>query len=102
MSRKIARDAAMRMLYAYELTGELNHDMIQETIEPAALDAEDMQYLRQVTEGAVEQKMCIRDRCSGRASVGCRAENGCFGRLSQGGRHDDGVKKLIAASTGDR
>ena len=42
MSRKIARDAAMRMLYAYELTGELNQDMIQETIEPAALDAEDM------------------------------------------------------------
>ena len=34
MSRKIARDAAMRMLYAYELTGELNQDMIQETIEP--------------------------------------------------------------------
>ena len=29
MSRKIARDAAMRMLYAYELTGELNQDMIQ-------------------------------------------------------------------------
>ena len=44
MSRKIARDAAMRMLYAYELTGELNQDMIQETIEPAALDAEDMKY----------------------------------------------------------
>ena len=59
MSRKIARDAAMRMLYAYELTGELNQDMIQETIEPAALDAEDMKYLKQVTEGAVEQRASL-------------------------------------------
>lgn len=59
MSRKIARDAAMRMLYAYELTGELNQDMIQETIEPAALDAEDMKYLKQVTEGTVEQRASL-------------------------------------------
>lgn len=56
MSRKTARDAAMRVLYAYEMTGEVNLDMIQETIEPAALDAEDMSYLKQVSFGVVEKK----------------------------------------------
>lgn len=56
MSRKTARDAAMCVLYAYELTGELNHEMIQETIEPAALDAADLSYLKQVTQGAVDHK----------------------------------------------
>ena len=71
MSRKIARDAAMRMLYAYELTGELNQDMIQETIEPAALDAEDMKYLKQVTEGAVEQRASL-DTLIEQNAVGCR------------------------------
>lgn len=56
MSRKTARDAAMCVLYAYELTGTLNHEMIQETIEPAALDAADLCYLKQVTQGAVDKQ----------------------------------------------
>ena len=85
MSRKIARDAAMRMLYAYELTGELNQDMIQETIEPAALDAEDMKYLKQVTEGAVEQ----------RASLDTLIEQNAVGwRLSRIGKVDLSILRL--------
>lgn len=85
MSRKIARDAAMRMLYAYELTGELNQDMIQETIEPAALDAEDMKYLKQVTEGAVEQ----------RASLDTLIEKNAVGwRLSRIGKVDLSILRL--------
>lgn len=56
MSRKIARDAAMRMLYAYELTGELNENIIQETIEPTSLDAEDLKYLNEVTQGTVAHR----------------------------------------------
>ena len=85
MSRKIARDAAMRMLYAYELTGELNQDMIQETIEPAALDAEDMKYLKQVTEGAVEQ----------RASMDTLIEQNAVGwRLSRIGKVDLSILRL--------
>ena len=56
MSRKTARDAAMRVLYAYELTGDVNLDTVQETIEPTALDAEDMQYLKQVCFGVEEKK----------------------------------------------
>ena len=85
MSRKIARDAAMRMLYAYELTGELNQDMIQETIEPAALDAEDMKYLKQVTEGTVEQ----------RASLDTLIEQNAVGwRLSRIGKVDLSILRL--------
>ena len=85
MSRKIARDAAMRMLYAYELTGELNQDMIQETIEPAALDAEDMKYLKQITEGAVEQ----------RASLDTLIEQNAVGwRLSRIGKVDLSILRL--------
>lgn len=85
MSRKIARDAAMRMLYAYELTGELSQDMIQETIEPAALDAEDMKYLKQVTEGAVEQ----------RASLDTLIEQNAVGwRLSRIGKVDLSILRL--------
>ena len=85
MSRKIARDAAMRMLYAFELTGELNQDMIQETIEPAALDAEDMKYLKQVTEGAVEQ----------RASLDTLIEQNAVGwRLSRIGKVDLSILRL--------
>ena len=85
MSRKIARDAAMRMLYAYELTGELNQDMIQETIEPAALDAEDMKYLKQVTEGTVEL----------RASLDTLIEQNAVGwRLSRIGKVDLSILRL--------
>ena len=85
MSRKIARDAAMRMLYAYELTGELNQDMIQETIEPAALDAEDMNDLKQVTEGTVEQ----------RASLDTLIEQNAVGwRLSRSGKVDLSIRRL--------
>ena len=85
MSRKIARDAAMRMLNAYELTGELNQDMIQETIEPAALDAEDMKYLKQVTEGTVEQ----------RASLDTLIEQNAVGwRLSRIGKVDLSILRL--------
>ena len=85
MSRTIARDAAMRMLYAYELTGELNQDMIQETIEPAALDAEDMKYLKQITEGAVEQ----------RASLDTLIEQNAVGwRLSRIGKVDLSILRL--------
>ena len=85
MSRKIARDAAMRMLYAYELTGELNQDMIQETIEPAALDAEDMKCLKQITEGAVEQ----------RASLDTLIEQNAVGwRLSRIGKVDLSILRL--------
>ena len=71
MSRKTARDAAMRVLYAYELAGDVNLDTVQETIEPAALDAEDMQYLKQVCFG-VEEKRDELDALIEQNAVGWR------------------------------
>ncbi len=53
MSRKSAREASVCLLYAFTITGELDFDILQQTMEPTALDKEDMAYLENVTQGVV-------------------------------------------------
>ncbi|MDL2220162.1 transcription antitermination factor NusB [Eubacteriales bacterium OttesenSCG-928-N14] len=65
MSRRVAREAAMCLLYAWDISGQSDLDAVEQSIDEAIdvqqLDRKDYDYISQVVPGVVESAEQIDD-----------------------------------------